>query len=111
MQLTFRWVLGAFTDVELSQKMVISSIYLPPMTYYTFIHFENIIKANTSSYFIFHIYTYILNPPFFEEFTDQSHHNVNWVSCHHGMEHPQVADGGEGLQIWRVAVNIFYNQS
>jgi hypothetical protein len=32
--------------------------------------------------------------------------HVNWVPCHHGMARPQVADGGEGLQIWRVAVNI-----
>jgi len=26
--------------------------------------------------------------------------------CHHGMEHPRVADGGEGLHIWGVAANI-----
>jgi hypothetical protein len=32
--------------------------------------------------------------------------HVKWVPCHHGMAHPQVADGGDGLQIWRVAVNI-----
>jgi hypothetical protein len=25
-----------------------------------------------------------------------------WVPCHHGMARPQVADGGDGLQIWRV---------
>jgi hypothetical protein len=28
--------------------------------------------------------------------------------CHHGMARPQVADGGEGLQIWRVAANIYW---
>jgi len=27
------------------------------------------------------------------------------------MERPQVTDGGDGLQVWRVAVNIFYKQS
>jgi hypothetical protein len=27
------------------------------------------------------------------------------------MARPQVADGGEGLQIWRVAVNILNKQS
>jgi hypothetical protein len=27
------------------------------------------------------------------------------------MVHPQVADGGDGLQIWRVAVNILNKQS
>jgi hypothetical protein len=25
-----------------------------------------------------------------------------WVPCHHGKARPQVADGGNGLQIWRV---------
>jgi hypothetical protein len=34
-----------------------------------------------------------------------------WVPCHHGMVHPQVADGGDGLQIWKVAVNILNKQS
>jgi hypothetical protein len=29
-----------------------------------------------------------------------------WVPSHHGMARPQVADGGEGLQIWRVAAKI-----
>jgi hypothetical protein len=28
-----------------------------------------------------------------------------------GMARPQVADGGEGLQIWRVAANILNKQS
>jgi hypothetical protein len=27
------------------------------------------------------------------------------------MKHPQVADGGDDLQIWRVAVNILNKQS
>jgi hypothetical protein len=31
---------------------------------------------------------------------------VNWVHCHHGTASPQVADGGDVLQIWRVAANI-----
>jgi hypothetical protein len=26
--------------------------------------------------------------------------------CHHDMARLQVADGGDGLQMWRVAVNI-----
>jgi hypothetical protein len=34
-----------------------------------------------------------------------------WVPCHHGMARPQVADGGKGLQIWRVAANIVNKQS
>jgi hypothetical protein len=36
-----------------------------------------------------------------------------WIStrvaegpCHHNMAHPGVADGGDGLQMWRVAANI-----
>jgi hypothetical protein len=31
--------------------------------------------------------------------------------CHHGMARPQVAEGGDGLQIWRVAENILNKQS
>jgi hypothetical protein len=32
-------------------------------------------------------------------------------SCHHGMVCPQVVDGGDGLQIWRVVVNTWNKQS
>jgi hypothetical protein len=38
-------------------------------------------------------------------------HHVRWVTFHHGMACPQVADGGEVLQIWRVAANILNKQS
>jgi hypothetical protein len=34
-----------------------------------------------------------------------------WGPCHHGMACPQVADGGDGLQIWRVAASILNKQS
>jgi hypothetical protein len=37
--------------------------------------------------------------------------HVKWVPCHHGMARPQVADGEDGLQIWRVAANILNKQS
>jgi hypothetical protein len=37
--------------------------------------------------------------------------HVKWVPCHHGMARPQVADGGDGLQMWRVAANILNKQS
>jgi hypothetical protein len=37
--------------------------------------------------------------------------SVKWVHCHHGMARPQVADRGDGLQIWRVAANILNKQS
>jgi hypothetical protein len=37
--------------------------------------------------------------------------HVMWVPCHHGMARPQVADGGDGLQICRVAANILNKQS
>jgi hypothetical protein len=36
--------------------------------------------------------------------------HVRWVPCPHGMARPQVADGGDGLQIWRVASNILNKQ-
>jgi hypothetical protein len=31
---------------------------------------------------------------------------VKRVPCHHSMVRAQVADGGEGLQIWRIAAII-----
>jgi hypothetical protein len=36
--------------------------------------------------------------------------DVRWVPCHHGRAHPQVADGGDTLQVWRVAANILNKQ-
>jgi hypothetical protein len=33
-----------------------------------------------------------------------------WVPCHHSMARPQVADGGDGLEIWRVTANILNKQ-
>jgi hypothetical protein len=37
--------------------------------------------------------------------------HVSWVPYHHSMASPQVADGGDGHQIWRVAANILNKQS
>jgi hypothetical protein len=31
--------------------------------------------------------------------------------CQHGMARPQVADGGNGLQIWRITANILNKQT
>jgi hypothetical protein len=36
-------------------------------------------------------------------------HNLiycGWVTCHYGMARPEVADGRDALQFWRVAANI-----
>jgi hypothetical protein len=33
-----------------------------------------------------------------------------WVPCHRGMARPQVADGGDALQLWVVAANILNKQ-
>jgi hypothetical protein len=41
--------------------------------------------------------------------TNQCH--VRWVPCHHGMARPQVADGGDALQVWRETANILNKQS
>jgi hypothetical protein len=30
--------------------------------------------------------------------------------CHQGMARPQVADGGDGPQIWRVAASVLNKQ-
>jgi len=32
------------------------------------------------------------------------------ATCHEGMERPRVADGGDDLQIWRVAASILHKQ-
>jgi hypothetical protein len=37
--------------------------------------------------------------------------HVRWVPCHHGIARPQVADGGDALQVWMVAANILNNKS
>jgi hypothetical protein len=31
--------------------------------------------------------------------------------CHHSMARPWIANGGDGLQIWRVTTNILNKQS
>jgi hypothetical protein len=31
--------------------------------------------------------------------------------CHHGMVRPPAADGGDGLNIWRLAANVLNRQS
>jgi hypothetical protein len=38
-------------------------------------------------------------------------YHVRWVPCLHCMGHPQVADGGDALQIWRVATTVLNKQS
>jgi hypothetical protein len=37
--------------------------------------------------------------------------HVRWVSCQHGIEHPQVADGGDGVELWKLAADILIKQS
>jgi hypothetical protein len=37
--------------------------------------------------------------------------HVRRVPCHHGMADPQVADGGDALQVRNVAANILNKQS
>jgi hypothetical protein len=37
--------------------------------------------------------------------------HVRWVPCHHGMARPQVADGADSLQFWRVVANMLNKQS
>lgn len=34
-----------------------------------------------------------------------------WVPCYHGVAHPQVAGGGNGLMVRRVAASILNKQS
>jgi hypothetical protein len=37
--------------------------------------------------------------------------HARWVSCHHSMSRPRVADGLGGHQLWMVATNIMNKQS
>jgi hypothetical protein len=50
----------------------------------------------------------VYNTGNFKTLTEYFH--VKWVPCHHGMARPQVADGGDDLEIWRVAANILNKQ-
>jgi hypothetical protein len=36
--------------------------------------------------------------------------NVRWFPCHHSMVRPQVADGGDGLETWRIPAKILKKQ-
>jgi hypothetical protein len=36
--------------------------------------------------------------------------HTDGVPCHHCIAHPQITDGGDGLQVWRVAANILNKQ-
>jgi hypothetical protein len=44
-------------------------------------------------------------------YTVTQEYHVRWVPCHHSMARPQVADGGNTLQVWRVAANTLNKQS
>jgi len=37
--------------------------------------------------------------------------HIKWLPCHPYIARPEVADGGDGLQIWRVGVNILNTQT
>jgi hypothetical protein len=37
--------------------------------------------------------------------------HIKWAPFRYSMGRPQVADGRDGLQFWRAAVNILYKQS
>jgi hypothetical protein len=51
----------------------------------------------------------ILEMNIFFSNTNISH--VRCVPCHNGVARPQVADGGDALQLWREAANILNKQS
>jgi hypothetical protein len=36
---------------------------------------------------------------------------VKCITGHHGKARPQVTDGGDGLQVWKVAANISNKKS
>jgi hypothetical protein len=54
------------------------------------------------------IYLLLLSYKYFQFAADPFHDR--WVPCHHGRACPQVADGGDGIQIRREAANILNKQ-
>lgn len=44
----------------------------------------------------------------YEEYSLWGH--VNWVPYQHGMAHPQVVDGENGLRMWKVAAIVLNKQ-
>jgi hypothetical protein len=49
---------------------------------------------------------------YYEDYDDDDDHShVRLVACHYSMSRPQVADGGDGLQIWKVAANMLNKKS
>jgi hypothetical protein len=46
-----------------------------------------------------------------ETFFEQGSENSKQSSCQNGMARSWVVDGGDGLQMWKVAANIFNMQS
>jgi hypothetical protein len=59
----------------------------------------------------FHCFPFNLQVPFTIINVSPVSFYVNGVPCLHGMACPQVADGGDGLEMWRVAANILHKQS
>jgi hypothetical protein len=49
-------------------------------------------------------------PNYYFKYSQKHSNHVSWF-CHHDMERPQFADGGEELQIRRVAANMLTKQS
>jgi hypothetical protein len=70
---------------------------------------KRLICHNIYIYTHTHIYIYICVCVYNKLSSYLGH--VKLVHCHQGMTRPQVADRGDGLQIWRVAANILNEQS
>jgi hypothetical protein len=77
-------------------------------SYFSKIHF-NIIHPPTSksSYWYLSFWLPHQNPLCIPLLPSQ----VKWVPRQHCMARPQIADGGEGLPIWRVAASVLNKQS
>jgi hypothetical protein len=58
-----------------------------------------------------HIHSKVVEYASFYFFKVRKENNVSWVPCHYDMERPQVVDGGDALQVWRVTANILNKQS
>jgi hypothetical protein len=89
-----------------TQRLLLHSLFVLNL------HCFNSVGCSTGRFVILHIMMYCRCKQchyFLAQYTFNCH--VRWVPCHHGMAHPQVADGGDAPQFWRVPVNILNKQS
>jgi hypothetical protein len=83
------------------------TLYLPQGSGYFSIHFDYVILILACNY---NLILCIHNKHDIQIWVALLWNHVKSVPCHHGTACPQVVDGADGLQIWRVTANILNKQ-